>query len=377
MPARHAEIPLNVLHVLEMNPNKRGPVELQLVELSKQVRATGGRQTCCFPVAPPDWYSRLLAEAGTGVEVVPNYREDGDQIVAVARRSRPDVVHLHFVHDGGLIRTLAREGALVFTEHSLRYPQGLEWARRVVRRARTRDVDAFVAVSRYIATQVRRDYLASSNRVWLVFNGVNLEYFRPRSDKMDLRRDLLEFGPETLVVAAAHYLHPLKRLDLLVRAFPAVVEQLPQARLVLAGDGPERARLAELIDTLGLGGNARILSDDPRVELIYAASDIAVSSSPGEGLPGSCLEALACGLPLVATPGGGQAEVAEHGVSGLVVRDETPEGLARAIVSVLGDEELRSRMGRSARARAEELFDVRRTAAETLAVYRDVLHTAN
>ena len=99
---------------------------------------------------------------------------------------------------------------------------------------------------------------------------------------------------------------------------------------------------------------------------------MAVLTSWGEGLPGGAIEALACGLPLVATAASGLSEVAEHNVSGSLV-DPDPKSVSDAIIRLGADAELRTQMGIEARRRAEHCFDVRRTAAETFAVYSDWL----
>jgi glycosyltransferase involved in cell wall biosynthesis len=154
---------------------------------------------------------------------------------------------------------------------------------------------------------------------------------------------------------------------------PEILAQMPHARLVLAGDGPERARLGRLIAAHGLDDVVQILSGPNDVAALYAASDIAVLPSISEGLPGGGIEAVASGLPLVATPNGGTPEVYEEGVSGISVRDQTSHGLAGALLPLIADPDLRSRMGEAARARAEQLFTIDRPARETLVVYDELL----
>ena len=171
---------------------------------------------------------------------------------------------------------------------------------------------------------------------------------------------------------AAH-MRPAKRQELAVIAMPVIVAQMPHARLVLAGDGPERQRLGHLIATHGLEHVVQILPGPNDVAALYAASDIAVLPSISEGLPGGGIEAVACGLPLVATPNGGTPEVYEEGISGISARDQTSHGLATALLPLIADPELRRRMGAAARARAERLFAIDRPARETLAVYDELL----
>jgi glycosyltransferase involved in cell wall biosynthesis len=109
------------------------------------------------------------------------------------------------------------------------------------------------------------------------------------------------------------------------------------------------------------------------VAALYAASDLAILPSISEGLPGGAIEALAAGLPIVATPNGGTPEVYEDGISGISVRTQTIHGLAGALGPLIHDPAQREQMGIAARRRAEQLFSIDRPARETLALYEELL----
>jgi glycosyltransferase involved in cell wall biosynthesis len=212
------------------------------------------------------------------------------------------------------------------------------------------------------------------SRIRVVLNATDIERFRPRpEDKLRLRRELLGLGEEHVVMTIAAHMRPAKRQWMAVVALAELLEEAPHARLVLAGDGPEREHLSELVEAGGLGGAVQILSGPNDVAALFAASDLAILPSVSEGLPGGGIEALAAGLPLVATPNGGTPEVYEDGLSGISVRDQTSHGLATALVPLINDPELRRRMGAAARRRAEELFNIERPARETLAIYDELL----
>jgi glycosyltransferase involved in cell wall biosynthesis len=269
----------------------------------------------------------------------------------------------------------ARRGAkVVMTEHSPRPARSMAPLRAAVRHWRTRHVDRFIAVSDFIARQTMRDFGVRRSRIRVILNATDIERFRPRpGEKLRLRQELLGLGQEHVVMTIAAHMRPAKRQELAVRAMPEILAQMPHARLVLAGDGPERARLGRLIAAHGLDDVVQILSGPNDVAALYAASDIAVLPSISEGLPGGGIEAVASGLPLVATPNGGTPEVYEEGVSGISVRDQTSHGLAGALLPLIADPDLRSRMGEAARARAEQLFTIDRPARETLVVYDELL----
>ena len=117
-----------------------------------------------------------------------------------------------------------------------------------------------------------------------------------------------------------------------------ILKDAPNARLVLAGDGPERQRLRRTGRCAADSPTrVQILSGPNDVAALYAASDLAILPSVSEGFPGGAIEALAAGLPIVATPNGGTPEVYEDGVSGISVRDQTSRGLAAAVLALVED----------------------------------------
>jgi glycosyltransferase involved in cell wall biosynthesis len=339
-----------VLHVVDMNPNKRGPVELQLLEMAKHADRTGWRLVVAFPQDAPEWYAKLMGQAGAELLTVPDFTQLPDLI-------KPDLVHLHFVSARDMRPVYAGRVPTVRTEHNLLPPVGLP--RRVVRHLTARWIDRHIAVSHAVGRQLRRDYLIEPR---VIHNGVDLTRFRPRADKAALRAELLGLPESAVVITIAAHLVALKQIHLLIEA----CRQL-DAELVIAGAGPERQRLEQLI-----GSRARILSGDNDVAALYAASDIGVLCSAMEGLGSSAIEAMASGLPLVVTPAPGLNEVPEDGVSGVITKAHTAEALTEALRPLVRDRELRQRMGAAARERAEKHFDVTRAAAETFAVYQEI-----
>ncbi len=357
-----------------MNPNKRGPVELQMLEMARQAKARGWRFVVAFSAAAPDWYASAMREAGAVLSPIASPATAGrDDVSRLLARERPDIVHLHFVPARRVrwIRGAEGAGAVLRTEHTWLARSRLP--RRLARWAGMRWIEQHIAVSQAIARQLRREYFIDVSAIQVIFNGVDVERFRPRPEKYELRRRLLALGEDVVVVALAANLIPRKRVDLFISAIPDVLARAPATQFVIAGDGPERSRLEVLIEALGVERSARILSGDNDISRLYAASDIAALTSWGEGLPGAGLEALASGLPLVAADVDGLNEVPEDGVSGIIVRDQTAGGLADAIAALALDAGRRQELGRAARARALELFDLRVTASATLDLYPRLL----
>ena len=132
------------------------------------------------------------------------------------------------------------------------------------------------------------------------------------------------------------------------------------AKLILVGDGPQRGPLSKAMEESGLAGRVRMLGDRRDVRDLLAAADAFVLSSISEGVSKALLEALATGLPVVATSVGGTPEVVTDGVTGLLVPPSRPDLLGQALAAVLNDSHLAGRLGRAGRQRAEERFRAQR-----------------
>jgi glycosyltransferase involved in cell wall biosynthesis len=147
-----------------------------------------------------------------------------------------------------------------------------------------------------------------------------------------------------------------KTFSILLRAL-AIIER-GTFHAAIAGDGPQRQQLEAEIAVLGLSGAVQLLGTRPDVVDLLADSDIFALSSRSECLPMSVIEAMAAGLPVVASAVGGVPELVEHGRTGILVPPDDPALLADAIARLVADGGLRRRMGEAGRARAEALFDV-------------------
>lgn len=371
----------HVAHFVMMNPNKRGPVEMLFPVLAREWTSRGGRTSCWFTAAPLPWYAEMLDDAGVEHGVIEGVVDgSGDKkawnaaVEQMALRLRPDVVHVHHGWHGSAA-ALAREGiATVQTEHSGRFPRSLESLRRRVRHRGQRDVRRFIAVADFINVQTRRDFVVPASKVVTVHNGVDTHQFRPRPDeRQQLRHDLLGVDDDRVVITQAAFLDARKRQAMLVEAMPEVLRADPRTLLVLAGGGDDESMLRDLVARLDLTGNVLLLTGDNDVAALYAASDVATLVSTHEGLPGSAIEGLATGLPLLIAPNGGSIEVIEDGVSGMFLHDETVAGTAAALTRLVTDAGLRDRLGAAGLERVRRVFDIRVTAQRTADVHDAVL----
>jgi glycosyltransferase involved in cell wall biosynthesis len=218
-----------------------------------------------------------------------------------------------------------------------------------------------------ISESVRRDLIdevgLGETRVRVLSGGV--PNIAPVDREQARRRFAL--APDEFAVVSAGSLTVHKCPEVLIRSF----EGLAGARLLLAGDGPEEKRLKALAHELGLADSVRFLGHVTDVaELTAAADAIAVASWPREGLSLSAIEGLRAGRPVIVTDVGGLPEVVEHDVSGYVVAPNEPQRFTEAFAKLRDDAALREAMGRRARQRFLENFELQHYLEELEALYR-------
>jgi glycosyltransferase involved in cell wall biosynthesis len=158
-----------------------------------------------------------------------------------------------------------------------------------------------------------------------------------------------------------------------VRAAARVVAQVPEAVFCLVGDGPERSRIENEIARLGLADHVRLLGERDDVARLLHAFDLYVLCSVTEGLSLSILEAMAAGLPVVATRVGGNPELLDQGRAGILTPARDPDALADAIIDLLTNREKASALGLAARERARRSFDIRPVARRLEEIYERAL----
>jgi glycosyltransferase involved in cell wall biosynthesis len=189
------------------------------------------------------------------------------------------------------------------------------------------------------------------------------------------RQRLTDTGTPVILTVAR--LDRQKGLKHLVRAAAEIHRVGQKAQVWIVGDGPLRARLKTQIRALGLDDVVRLLGHQSDIAALTMASDVCVMPSLGEGLSNALLEAMACAKPVVATAVGGTPELVRDGMTGWLVPPRQPELLAAAVVRILREPDLGTRIGLQARAFVEDRFDASRIAARMAAVYRQAAADQN
>jgi glycosyltransferase involved in cell wall biosynthesis len=226
-----------------------------------------------------------------------------------------------------------------------------------------------------VGAAVRQALIANeglpARRVEVLYNGIDVDAFAAAPDRAAARREL-GVGLDDFVLLQVARLDYLKDHATAVRTLARVVKQVPRARLVLVGDGPERPGIENLIRELNVGDAVRFLGLRKDVDRLLHGADLFLLTSVSEGIPLTVIEAMAAGLPVVATDVGGLREVVADGLTGLLAPAKGDAGLAACVARLAGDAELRRAMGAAGRARAKDHFDEPRMAAEYGRIYREL-----
>jgi glycosyltransferase involved in cell wall biosynthesis len=270
-------------------------------------------------------------------------------LARVLRRDRIDVLHTHKFGSnasGTVIGALCRVPVIVAHEQTWSY-EGQPLRKFLDGHVIGRLADRFVSVS-----TADRERMISREGVPAAKTLVIPNAYVPRAveSRTDLRAEL-GLAAGTPLVGTAVQMRPQKALEVLLDAHVRVLRQVPDAHLVVAGDGPERARVEQLVGRLGLGERVSLLGMREDVDGILRSLDVVALSSDYEGTPLLAFECMAHRTPLVATDVGGLRDVVEDGVTGILVPRRDPEALAAAIVGLLRDPRRRHDLAEAAYAR--------------------------
>lgn len=290
------------------------------------------------------------------------------------RRRAPHVVHSH----SGVWLKAAHAARRAGVERIIHTVHGLldhePWHGRALKRLASEFTDATVAVSEPLADYLLQRCGLPRSRLCTIINGIDTERFAPvqRSSTAfrTMRASVAGDWADCQLVAHVARLVPVKNQHLLLDAFRTVIECVPEARLLMAGDGPMRRELEAYGLAIGLGSHIRWLGPVTDVAEWLPAMDAFVLSSDAEGTSISILEAMASGVPVAATSVGGTPRLLEGGGAGLLVPPRDARILGDSIMRLLCDIDLRSRLAAEARRVATAEFDVSLMVARYEALYR-------
>ena len=306
-----------------------GPIADDLVQAGHRVTLvpTPGLHTLVFPLRLRDWFLER----------------------------KPDVIH---IHSGAWLKAAnaaraARVSRILFTMHGI--DGTLPWYDRLLDRIAASRTEVVVAVTPALVPYLTESAKVPPRRLHVVMNGIDVRTFQPgpRSARV---RSVLGTSPSEVIIGHVARFMPVKNHMLLVNAMARVARMRSNCRLALIGDGVLRPQVEREVAQLGIEDRVAFLGHLTDLPGVYRDLDIAVLSSVSEATSISILEAMASGVPVVATAVGGTPELLAYGQAGLLVPSEDADALAEALVRLVDSVDERRRLGQLARERAVALF---------------------
>jgi sugar transferase (PEP-CTERM/EpsH1 system associated) len=315
---------------------------------------------------------QLLPE---NIKLVELHKNPGNSLLFIGKIARAlKALRPHVVHtrnwggiDGIIAAKLAGVGCIIHGEHgwAIGDPNGLKRKTILTRRILSSWVSEYICVSEQMKNWLLND-IGVKKPVSRIYNGVDSERYRPVKD-LRQQRSRVDLPGNGLLVGTVGRLDPIKDHETLLKAFQRVRSTRPDAQLIVVGDGPEKERI-EFLAREGV----IFLGERSDVHEILQAIDVFVLPSLNEGISNTVLEAMATGLPVVATRVGGNTELVENGHTGILVDPGNSDSIADAIFRYLNDKDLRVRHGRAGRQRVLKHFNVQAMVQSYESVYRRV-----
>lgn len=357
-----------------------GGAQTQLLELVRCLDKHEYQVAVC-----PLWPLMALEPAfrDTGVEIIrvhKNYSYDFSEIWRLSRsihHFQPDIVHTWLFTGnlwGRLAAKLAKAPVIIAGEMTIVPVEQLPVYNFPINKILARWTDMITANSQAGIERLRKDGFEET-KLRRIYHGVDVHRFSPDKTKQYrgvIRKKLgIPLGVVTICVMAR--MTQQKGHAVFLQAIKQVVETGSDVRCLLIGDGPERDSLEALTFSLGLSDKVLFLGYSQDTPELLSASDIFALSSYWEGLPNAVLEAMAMGLPVVATDVSGTAEVIHDRITGFLIPAGDPDAMADRFLLLMKDLDLRTRMGRAGRNRCVREFSLEQSTLQTTALYKQLI----
>jgi glycosyltransferase involved in cell wall biosynthesis len=343
-----------------MGGSKFGGDSVLVLEMARDARERGFEVDI---LATDPHFQDLIRAAGIGLvdldvirrEIRPLWDTRGlRRLTRFLRESSYTIVHTHTSKPGVIGRLAATRAGVpvvVHTVHGFGFHEETgvveTAAYRTIERTAARWCDRIVTVSEFHRQWALRAGIGTPEQIVAIPNGVPSERAQASRARSEVR---CELGlTERLMILSTGRLAEQKGLEYLIRAAPLLRRTRPDARILLAGDGPLKAELTRLVNRLGVGDLVRVLGFRADVADLLDAADLVVLPSLWEGLSISLLEAMAAGKPVITTTIGSNREVTNDGEAALLVPPKNAHAIAEAILALADDPLRRSELARAGR----------------------------
>lgn len=298
------------------------------------------------------------------------------ELSKILHEEKPDILHINSSKAGALgalAGKLAGVPKIIFTAHGWAFNEERSWGQRLIlKKIHWLTVllsNQTIAVSEEVKRQMNWPF--TKNKMVVIYNGRNIPNLHSREESrtrfMELEPQLLPYQNDFWSMTVAE-LHPIKRHVAVIEAMGEVAKQFPNIRHLIIGAGGEEEKLRQKIEACHLQENVFLLGNIPEAAEFLKAADLFILASRSEAMPYVIIEAMIAGLPIVATRVGGIPEMIESEKSGLLVEPLDNKALTKAILEIMNNDSLRTKLAKGALERSHD-FAFTKTLEKTMGVF--------
>ena len=368
-------------------PNHR----IKVLHLITSLEVGGAQQGLLLglPRFDPDRYEHVICSLMDRMRMAAQFRQAGIEVhsLGLSRKTdlavtlrlrtllkqlRPDILHTYLLHSNVLGRIVGRlVGVPVIVSSERTIGQANRWGRLATRLTNPL-TNAVEVNSETGARAIERDLGVPAGKIEVVRSGIDLDAFGGLSKRTEIRSELGLTGDQHLVLYVGR-LRRVKGVEHGIRAFASASVQHENMHMALAGEGEQLGYLRNLANELGISERISFLGVRNDLPDLFSAADSVLMPSLNEGFPRTAIEAMAAGKPVIATRVGGTPEAIVEGETGILVPSADIDAMASALVKLVGDRGLQSRLGKAGRRRAEQNYPVDNYVARLDGLYRQLL----
>ncbi len=361
-----------------------GGAEKHMIALAKHLRDFGNevKIVCSNYKNLNAWCNALKKENISIIRLNAWHKHDPRQFFQIKKllnRENPDIFHIHLWNPGAgryaFMAANKQKTKIIATEHD---PFVLKGIKKIFKKIALKKTAHTIAISNHNAEQIAQWYPEIKEKISVIHNGIENDIFLEESwhfsvqEKNKFKKELLKADKADFIIISVAALHPRKGLKYLIGAMPKVLEQAPNCKLIIAGQGPQKKELHALIHRLGLDNKIILLGHQDEIGKILKAGDLFVLPSIKEAFGLVLLEAMAAGLPIVASRVGGIPEIVEDQKSGLLIENGDSFALAEKIIFLIKNAPLRQKLASEGLERVKQ-FDAKEMAKKTERIYEQLV----
>jgi glycosyltransferase involved in cell wall biosynthesis len=311
-----------------------------------------------------------------GLKIVSKARQAGfdtSLIFAIRKHIKDnqiDVIHCHqytpWVY--GVLAAFGTKTKVIFTEHGRFHPDSSTWKRKLINPWLCRITNHITSISKATKLALIEFENIPENKIEVIYNGIK----KPEviEDNVSALRQKLGISKDIRVLGTIARLDPIKNHKMMLEAFSLVLKVYTNTVLIIVGDGEERQNIEEQIQTLDIKNKVILPGYDPQPQHYLALMDIFLLSSLSEGTSMTLIEAMALKKPCVVTDAGGNSEIIQHNINGIVTPNNIPKDFAEGIIFLQNNSSKRAEFGAKSKVIFDDKFTVEAMSSSFEHIYK-------